>query len=89
MNISGIPLVEIAPPSLLGVVFLLVLTDRLVWHKRLDVLTRRIEVQDELINELTKQNTELINSMGTVNAFLTALKSAADLNRRGDGDVGS
>ena len=76
--IEGIPVLDFGAPALLGLVVLFVLTDRLVWHKRLDVLTKRVEIQDKTIAELTEQNTTLLNSaVPTVNAVLGALHSAA------------
>ena len=79
--IEGLPLVNIGATGLLTLVVLMVLTDRLVWHKRLDVLAKRIEAQDETIKEMTKQQSMLLESLiPTVNAVLNALNEAA----RGD-----
>lgn len=76
--IEGLPLGNIGATGLLALVVLLILTDRLVWHKRLDVLAKQIEVKDALIADLTKQNTMLLDSaVPTVNAVLSALHDAA------------
>lgn len=75
---DGLPVGNIGAGGLVVFIVLLILTDRLVWHKRLDVVTKRVETQDELISELTRQNTMLLNSaIPTVNAVLTALHTAA------------
>lgn len=77
--IEGLPLTNIGATGLLTLVVLLILTDRLVWHRRLDTLSKRIEKQDELISELSKQNSVLLGSaVPTVNAVLSALQQAAD-----------
>jgi hypothetical protein len=58
---------------------LMVLTDRLVWHKRLDVLQKQIDTKDALIADLAKQNGLLLDSaIPTVNGVLTALQRAAE-----------
>ena len=76
--IEGLPLVGIGQGALLSLVVLLILTDRLVWHKRLDVLVKQIETKDALIADLTQQNTMLLGSaVPTVNAVLGALHQAA------------
>lgn len=77
--IDGLPIVSMGPGALLGLVVLLVLTDRLVWYKRLRVLEERIAAQDELIGNLTRQNSMLLGSaIPTVNSVLTALHQAAE-----------
>lgn len=76
--IADLPLVNIGQSGLLATVVLLVLSDRLVWHKRLDVLQKQIETKDALIEDLTKQNSMLLGSaIPTVNAVLNALNEAA------------
>ena len=76
--IEGLPLVGVGQGALLSLVVLLVLTDRLVWHKRLDVLSKQIETKDALIADLSQQNTMLLGSaVPTVNAVLGALHQAA------------
>lgn len=76
--LDGIPILDIGQSGLLAFVILLVLTDRLVWHKRLEVLQRQIETKDKLIADLTGQNTMLLKSaVPTVNAVLGALHEAA------------
>jgi hypothetical protein len=47
----------------LGLVVLLVLTDRLVWYRRLRVLEERIATQDEVIGHLSRQNTMLMDAL--------------------------
>ena len=77
--IDGLPIVAMGPSALLSIVVLLVLTDRLVWYKRLRVLEERISSQDELIGNLTRQNSMLLGSaIPTVNSVLTALHQAAE-----------
>jgi hypothetical protein len=81
--IEGLPLSNIGATGLLTLVVLLILTDRLVWHKRLDVLMKQIEAKDALIEELTKQNSILLGSaVPTVNAVLGALHEAAGGDKR-------
>lgn len=76
--IDGLPIVSMGPGALLAFVVILVLTDRLVWFKRLRVLEDRISAQDELISNLTRQNTMLLGSaIPTVNSVLAALNEAA------------
>lgn len=80
--IEGLPILDIGQSALLSIVFLAVLTDRLVWHKRLEVLQKQIETKDEHIADLTKQNTMLLQSaIPTVNSVLTALHEAAGDDR--------
>lgn len=77
--IDGLPIVAMGPGALLSLVVLLVLTDRLVWYKRLRVLEQRIAAQDELIGNLSRQNSMLLGSaIPTVNSVLTALHQAAE-----------
>lgn len=77
--IDGLPIANIGATGLLTVVVLLILTDRLVWYKRLRVLEERISAQDELIGNLTRQNSMLLGSaIPTVNSVLTALHQAAE-----------
>jgi septum formation inhibitor-activating ATPase MinD len=76
--IDGLPIVGLGQGGVLLLVVLMVLTDRLVWHKRLDVLQRQIEAKDALIADLTEQNKVMLNSaIPTVNAVLGALHDAA------------
>ena len=77
--LEGLPLGNIGATGLLTLVVLLILTDRLVWHKRLDALQKQIEAKDSLISELSKQNSMLLGSaVPTVNAVLSALQDAAE-----------
>jgi hypothetical protein len=76
--LEGLPLVGIGQGSLLALVVMLVLTDRLVWHKRLDALQKQVDTKDALIADLTEQNTMLLKSaIPTVNSVLGALHEAA------------
>lgn len=61
--IEGVPIVQTSASALLGLVVLLVLTDRLVWFRRLRVLEARIATQDETIAHLSKQNTMLMDAL--------------------------
>lgn len=75
--IDGLPVANVGATGLLALVVLLVLTDRLVWYKRLRVLEKRIEKQDLVIADLAKQNTALLGSaIPTVNTVLNALHDA-------------
>ena len=77
--LEGLPLGNIGATGLLTLVVLLILTDRLVWHERLDALQKQIEAKDSLISELSKQNSMLLGSaVPTVNAVLSALQDAAE-----------
>lgn len=76
---STLPLGAIGQGGLITFVVLLVLTDRLVWHRRLDVLEERVQAQDAIIATLTQQNTLLVQSaIPTVNSVLSALHRAAE-----------
>lgn len=76
--IEGIPLVDLGQGALLALTILFILTDRLVWHKRLDVLQRQVDTKDEVIADLTQQNKIMLESaIPTVNAVLGALHTAA------------
>lgn len=76
---EGIPIIGIGQSGLITLIVLLVLSDRLVWHKRLTDLQKQIEAKDALITELTHQNTLLLGSaVPTVNAVLGALHQAAE-----------
>lgn len=77
--IDGLPFLDIGQSGLIALVVLLVLTDRLVWHKRLDVLQEQIITKDKQIQELTEQNGMLLKSaIPTVNNVLTALHQLAE-----------
>lgn len=77
--VEGLPILNLGAPALLSLVVLFVLTDRLVWHKRLDALAKQVETKDELIKEQAEQITMLLgSSIPTVNAVLGALHRAAD-----------
>lgn len=76
--IEGLPVINLGAPALLSLVVLFILTDRLVWHKRLEALAKQIEVKDALIKEQAEQITLLMGSaIPTVNHVLTALHRAA------------
>ena len=77
--IDGLPVVNLGATGLLALVVLLVLTDRLVWYKRLRVVETQLETERELNVELTKQNTLLLGSaIPTVNSVLNALHRASE-----------
>lgn len=79
MTFEGLPVLGIGQSGVLLLVVLMVLTDKLVWHKRLRVLEKRIETVEAERAELTKQNTMLLDSaIPTVNAVLGALHQAAE-----------
>jgi len=81
--IDGLPVVNLGATGLLALVVLLVLTDRLVWYKRLRVIEDQLATERELNVELTKQNSMLLGSaIPTVNAVLTALHQAAESDDR-------
>ena len=76
--IEGLPIGDISLGGLVTLIVLMILTDRLVWHKRLDVLQKQIDTKDALIDDLTRQNNMLLGSaIPTVNAVLGALHQAA------------
>jgi hypothetical protein len=76
--IEGLSVLGIGQGGLLLLIVLMVLTDRLVWHKRLDTLQKRVDTQAKLIEDLTAQNGLLLKSaIPTVNAVLGALNEAA------------
>ena len=76
--IEGLPVLDAGATALLALVFLMVLTDKLVWHKRLAVLQKQIEAKDEQIADLAAQNKIMLESaIPTVNAVLGALHQAA------------
>lgn len=77
--IDGIPIISIGQSGLLTLVFLLVITDRLVWHRRLRVLEQQIEKKDAQIAELTEQQGMLLRStLPAVNSVFGALHDAVD-----------
>lgn len=80
--VDGLPLVNIGQGALLSLAVLLVLTDKLVWHKRLEKIEQKLEIQGQHLTEALKQNTILLESaIPTVNAVLGALHNAVDENR--------
>lgn len=77
--IEGIPLVDIGQSALLSLVFLAVLTDKLVWHKRLAERQRKIDALEKRIDELVKQNGLLLDSaIPATNAVMNALHQALE-----------
>lgn len=79
MTIAGVPIADFAPTTLLGLVVVLILTDRLVWHKRLEKRDQRIATLEATVTELTKQNGALLGSaLPTVDGVLQALHRAAN-----------
>jgi hypothetical protein len=76
--IEGLPVLGLGQSGVLLLVVLMVLTDRLVWHKRLDVLQKQIDAKDKQIADLAAQNKIMLESaIPTVNAVLGALHEAA------------
>lgn len=70
MVIDGVPLVDIGQSGLLGLTVLFILTDRLVWHKRLNE-------KDKLIVALEEKNAELVRQNGVLlDSAVPALKQA-------------
>lgn len=79
MTIGGIPVADVGAPALLGIVFLLVITDKLVWHRRLEKRDKRIETLEATVQSLTDQNNLMLKSaMPTVDGVLSALHRAAN-----------
>lgn len=79
MTIAGIPVADFTSTALLGLVFLLVLTDKLVWHKRLVKRDERIKALEATVTNLTEQNGLMLRSaMPTVDGVLKALHTAAN-----------
>lgn len=77
--VDGLPLVNLGATGLVTLVVLLVLTDRLVWYRRLRVLEEQLAAERELNKELAKQNGVLLTSaIPVVNSVLTALHRAAE-----------
>lgn len=79
MTIAGVPIADFAPETLLAVVFLLVLTDKLVWHKRLTKRDERIQTLEATVAALTEQNGIMLKSaIPTVDGVLSALHERAN-----------
>lgn len=77
--IDGLPLIDIGQSGLLALVFLFVITDRLVWHKRLEAKDKELAAEREKNDALLAQNQLLLQSaIPTVNSVLTALQRAAE-----------
>jgi hypothetical protein len=76
--LDGIPVLDLGAPALVALICLLVLTDRLVWHKRLDKLETQIATKDQTIADLTAQNGMLLRSaIPTIDTVLGALQDRA------------
>ena len=83
-ELVGIPLGALAPSALLGFTVLLILTDRLVWHKRLDALEKKVEEWQKeaeawkaAADETSKQNAAMLRAFGpTLTDFLQGLRRA-------------
>lgn len=87
--LEGIPVLDIGAPALVAFVVLLVLTDRLVWHKRLDKLEaemeKRIAEKDErnaalleALNHRDEQIAELSRHLTAENSLMMALHRRAE-----------
>ena len=90
-ELVGIPVGALAPSALLGLTVLLILTDRLVWHKRLDAAELRADAAEqraseweqeaeawkESARETSKQNAAMLRAFGpTLTDFLQGLRRA-------------
>ena len=83
-EIVGIPVGALAPSALLGLTVLLILTDRLVWHKRLDALEKKVEEWQKeaeawkaAADETSKQNAAMLRAFGpTLTDFQQGLRRA-------------
>ena len=83
-EIVGIPVGALAPSALLGLTVLLILTDRLVWHKRLDALEKKVEEWQKeaeawkaAADETSKQNAAMLRAFGpTLTDLLHGLRRA-------------
>lgn len=83
-ELVGIPVGALAPSALLGLTVLLILTDRLVWHKRLDAMERKVEEWQKeaeawkaAADETAKQNAAMLRAFGpTLTDFLSGLRRA-------------
>lgn len=79
MTIGGVPVADFGPQALLGLVVILILTDKLVWHKRLQERDKRIAALEATVANLTEQNGIMLKSTyPTVDAVLTALHERAN-----------
>lgn len=77
--IDGVPIVQTSASALLSLVVLLVLTDRLVWYRRLRVLEEQVKTKDEVIKHLSQQNTMLMDALiPPAAAVFRALQDRAD-----------
>ena len=76
---SQLPILGISQSGLLALVVLFVLTDRLVWHKRLEELQKQLEAKDAQLSEALKQNSLLMGSaVPATNAVMNALHKALE-----------
>lgn len=83
-ELVGIPVGALAPSALLGLTVLLILTDRLVWHKRLEALERKVEEWQKeaeawkaAADETSRQNAAMLRAFGpTLTDFLQGLRRA-------------
>jgi hypothetical protein len=77
--LDGVPILGIGQSGLIALVVLFVLTDRLVWHKRLDELKKQLDAKDEQLSEALKQNSLLMGSaVPATNAVMNALHKALE-----------
>jgi hypothetical protein len=92
-ELVGLPVGALAPSALLGLTVLLILTDRLVWHKRLDALEQKVaewqkeaEAWKSAADETSKQNAAMLRAFGpTLTDFLQGLRRAG-VGTREDGE---
>lgn len=82
--IEGVPwLGEISGPAALVLVALLVITEKLIWHKRYDEKKSEALALREQNKELIKQNGILLQSaIPATNAVMNALHQALDNEER-------
>lgn len=79
MDWSTLPYGIIGPSGLISFVIYLILTDRLVWHRRLAKRDERITILERQNVELLEQNGLLLRAgLPTVIATLDALRQSAE-----------
>ena len=77
--IEGLPVGELSGPAALVLIAVLVITEKLIWHKRYDEVKRENEALRHDNAELTRQNGLLLNSsVPATNAVMNALHQALE-----------